>query len=132
MAFCEYYTSQYPYYLELPWVLSALDGKRIGNYEGAVAKAIGTVANPAVETIANNSEVREEYIKITIDSNPRIILLAGPAKAIFPSLELEGYPDIKPRGISNFLDLVDANTSTPSLNIIFITFFLGKKVWEKT
>ena len=48
----------------------------------------------AVEIIANNSVVREKYVRINIEHKPRIILLAGPAKAIFPSVELEGYPDI--------------------------------------
>jgi|TARA_B110001454_G_scaffold62949_1_gene61210 hypothetical protein len=48
----------------------------------------------AVEIIANNSAVREKDVRINIEHKPRIILLAGPAKAIFPSFELEGYPDI--------------------------------------
>ena len=44
--------------------------------------------------IANNSGVREKDVKINTEDMPRIILLAGPAKAIFPSIELEGFPDI--------------------------------------
>ena len=44
--------------------------------------------------IANNSGVREKDSRINIEDIPRIILLIGPAKAIFPSVELDGYPDI--------------------------------------
>ena len=38
--------------------------------------------------IANNSGVREKDSRINIEDMPRIILLIGPAKAIFPSVEL--------------------------------------------
>ena len=43
-------------------------------------------------TIASIKECKLQIINS--ENKPRIILLTGPAKAIFPSVELEGEPDI--------------------------------------